>query len=96
MPADVLVYTTQWCPYCRAAKMLLHGKQVAFEEIDVDGRDDLRRWLEKASGQHTVPQVFINGKSMGGYSDINALDQAGELDSLLAEAPQKGGQPLPR
>lgn len=96
MPADVLVYTTSWCPYCRAAKMLLQGKHVTFEEIDVDGRDDLRKWLVEASGQRTVPQVFINGRSVGGYSDISALDQAGELDGLLGEAPRKDRPALPR
>ncbi|MFT3773694.1 MAG: glutaredoxin 3 [Minicystis sp.] len=96
MSADVLIYLTNWCPYCRAAKDLLGDKDVRYTEIDVDDRQDLRRWLVSATGQRTVPQVFINGKSVGGYSDISALDEAGELDTLLAETPPKDLPALPR
>lgn len=87
MHAAVLVYLTHWCPYCRMAKDLLREKGVAFEEIDVDGRAELRRWLATTTGQRTVPQVFVNGKPLGGFSDISALDEDGKLDPLLAEAP---------
>jgi glutaredoxin 3 len=95
MSADVLVYLTSWCPYCRAAKELLHEKKVSFMEVDVDGRQDLRRWLVSASGQTTVPQVFINGQPVGGFSDLEALEEEGELDRLLAEPPAVGAA-LPR
>ncbi len=94
--ADVRIYLTSWCPYCAAAKELLRQKDVAFEEIDVDGRQDLRRWLLSASGQRTVPQVFINGQPAGGFSDLEALEEAGKLDHLLAESPDAGAAPLPR
>src|SRR5262249_44417720 len=90
MSADVVVYTTLTCPYCVAAKRLLGNKQVAFTEIDVAGRPDLRSWLVSASGQGTVPQVFINGRSLGGFTDIDALDRDGELDPLLGQAPEPG------
>lgn len=96
MRADVLIYLTSWCPYCHAAKELLGEKNARFAEVDVDGRQDLRAWLVKATGQRTVPQVFINGKPVGGFSDISALDRAGELDALLAEAPPEGMAVLPR
>jgi glutaredoxin 3 len=96
MSADVLIYLTQWCPYCRAAKDLLGDKKVRYTEIDVDDRQDLRKWLVTATGQRTVPQIFINGKSIGGFSDMEALDAAGELDVLLAEAPPAGLEALPR
>lgn len=96
MAADVTIYVTGYCGFCVRAKQLLKQKGVRFTEIDVEGRDDLRSWLRQVSGQRTVPQVFINGQSMGGYSDIAALDEAGELDPLLAEAPQPGGQAMPR
>jgi glutaredoxin 3 len=96
MSADVSIYLTPWCPYCRAAKQLLGDKKVRYVEIDVDDRPDLRKWLVTATGQRTVPQVFINGKSVGGYSDISALDAAGKLDPLLAEAPPAGAPALPR
>lgn len=96
MSADVLIYLTQWCPYCRAAKDLLGDKKVRYTEIDVDERHDLRKWLVNATGQRTVPQIFINGKSIGGFSDMEALDEAGRLDGLLAEAPPTGMAELPR
>lgn len=96
MSAEVLIYTTTYCPYCTAAKQLLRKKNVSYEEVGVDGRDDMRDWLIKASGQRTVPQIFINGKAMGGFSDISALDKAGKLDGLLAEAPAASREALPR
>jgi len=96
MSADVLIYLTRWCPYCRAAKQLLGDKQVRYVEIDVDDRPDLRKWLATSTGQRTVPQVFINGRSVGGFSDISALDAAGELDPLLGAPPPEGAAALPR
>ena len=93
--ADVRIYLTSWCPYCAAAKQLLGDKSVAFTEVDVDDRRDLRSWLTSTSGQRTVPQVFINGKPVGGFSDLTALDQSGKLDALLAEAPAAGAEALP-
>lgn len=62
----VEIYTTRWCPYCHAAKALLDAKGVAYEEIAVDGDQQKRAWLMEASGQRTVPQVFIDGKPYGG------------------------------
>lgn len=96
MPAVVAIYTTPWCPYCHRAKSLLARKGVAFDEIDAEGRPDLRRWLEKASGQHTVPQVFVNNVPIGGYSDMARLDQTGKLDEKLRESPPVGLSALPR
>ncbi|MDI1427882.1 MULTISPECIES: glutaredoxin 3 [Polyangium] len=96
MPADVAVYTTPWCPYCQRAKALLSRKNVRFEEIDVDTRPDLRRWLSEATGQRTVPQVFINSRPVGGFTDVAALDQNGKLDALLGETPPPDLSPLPR
>jgi glutaredoxin 3 len=65
------------------AKRLMREKGVAFEEIDVAVDQDKRRWLVETTGQRTVPQVFIDGKAYGGYTDIAALDRKGELDPLL-------------
>ncbi len=93
--ADVRIYLTTWCPYCVAAKRLLDQKGVAFTEVDVDDRRELRSWLVSASGQRTVPQIFINGQSVGGFSDLSALDQHGELDALLAQGPSAGAATLP-
>ena len=84
MAATVKMYTTRTCPYCSAARRLLDGKGVTFEDIDVGADPELRRHMEELSGRYTVPQVFINDKPVGGYDDIAALDQDGELDKLLA------------
>jgi glutaredoxin 3 len=94
--ANVTIYTTAYCGFCTRAKRLLNEKSVQYTEIDVESRPDLRTWLVKASGQRTVPQVFINGKSVGGFSDISELDRRGALDPMLAEAPAPGAQELPK
>jgi len=84
MPAPkVIVYTKQHCPYCVRAKHLLGRKGVAFEEISVEGKDELRIWLAEATGQRTVPQIFAGDRSLGGYTDLAALDAEGKLDPIL-------------
>ena len=87
MAADVLIYTTEYCPYCVRAKSRLRSKGAGFTEIDVSSRPDLRSWLQDASKQRTVPQVFVNGHPLGGFTDIAALDRKGALDPLLAADP---------
>lgn len=84
--AEVVIYTTRVCPYCVAAKALFQKKGVAYREVDVSGDDAKREWLVEATGQRTVPQIFIDGKSYGGFSDVSALDRRGELDAALAGA----------
>lgn len=81
----VRVYTTRICGYCFAAKRLLAKKGVAFEEIDVSDDVEQRQWLVQASGQRTVPQIFIGDDSIGGFTELRALDRSGELDALLGE-----------
>lgn len=84
MPAPkVTVYTKQRCPYCVRAKHLLGKKGVAYEEISVEGRDDLRAWLVERTGQLTVPQIFAGDRPLGGYTDLAALDDEGALDPIL-------------
>ena len=82
--AHIKLYTTPWCPYCIAAKRLFNQKNVDFEEIDVTGDQKARVWLREVTGQRTVPQIFINGASIGGFSDAQALDRRGKLDELLS------------
>jgi len=84
MPAHVTLYTRQWCGYCSAAERLLTEKRVAFERIDCTGDRKIRHWLADATGRSTVPQIFIDGRSIGGYDEMRALDRRGELDKLLA------------
>ena len=82
--AEVTIYTTRWCGYCRSAERLLDKKGVTYQNTDVTSDDKTRRWLADTTGRTSVPQVFINGKSVGGFDDIAALDARGELDRLLA------------
>jgi glutaredoxin 3 len=82
--ATVIMYTTQWCPFCVRAKALLNHKGISFEEIDVSGDDALRTKMVEESGRQTVPQIFINGQPIGGFEDLASLDREGELDRLLA------------
>jgi glutaredoxin 3 len=83
MSAAVKIYMTNWCGYCTAALRLLRSKGVAFEQIDVEGDAKTRRWLVEATGRTTVPQIFIDGESIGGYTDMRALDERGVLDRML-------------
>ena len=85
--AKVEVYTTTYCPFCARAKNLLKGKGVAFDEIDVSDDDELRaKMIEMSGGRRTVPEIFINGKLVGGFDELKALDDSGKLDNLLAES----------
>ena len=81
--ARVVIYTTHYCPYCFRAKSLLLSKNVVFEEIDVTDDPERRAEMERLSRRYTVPQIFIDGKSIGGYDDARRLDDAGELDQML-------------
>jgi glutaredoxin 3 len=81
--SQVVIYTTSYCPYCTAAKALLRSKNVQFHEIDVTDDPARRTEMEKLSRRRTVPQIFIDGKPIGGYDDARQLDAKGELDRLL-------------
>lgn len=80
----VEIYTSPWCGYCHRAKSLLTSKGVEFREFDVTTIPGKRQEMrERAGGASTVPQVFIDGRHIGGSDDLRALDKAGELDGLL-------------
>jgi len=83
--AEIDIYTTDYCPYCRRAKALLQRKGASYREIDVEvtpgARDEM---VARAQGRMTVPQIFINGRHVGGCDDLHDLDRAGGLDPLLA------------
>lgn len=80
---DVVVYSSDYCPYCSRAKSLLLSKGVAFEEIKVDGKPQLRAEMTKKAGRTSVPQIWIGGQHIGGCDDLYALERAGKLDALL-------------
>ncbi|CAN7594870.1 glutaredoxin [Devosia sp. Root413D1] len=79
----VEIYTTQWCPYCHAAKSLLDEKGVSYEEVDADDPDVRMAMVQRANGRRTVPQIFVGETHVGGYDDMAALDRRGQLDPLL-------------
>jgi glutaredoxin 3 len=80
----IVMYTTQYCPFCIQAKSLLRHKGVTFEEIDIGGDDELRTKMVETSGRRTVPQIFINDNPIGGFEELRFLDEQGDLDRLLA------------
>ena len=85
--AHVQIYTTMMCPYCHRAKALLEDKGVAFEEIDVTYDPKSREAMTaRAGGRRTVPQIFIDGRAVGGSDELAALEESGELDALLGRA----------
>ena len=80
----VVMYSSRFCPYCHAAKRLLEARGVAFEEIDVDFDPERRgEMMARAGGRHTVPQIFIGERHVGGCDELYALERAGELAPLL-------------
>lgn len=82
--AHIEIYSSGFCGYCHRAKRLLASKGVAFEEIDVDMDFAKRREMSaRAGGRTSVPQIFIDGKHVGGCDDLHALDRQGDLDALL-------------
>ena len=83
--AKLEIYTKATCGYCARAKQLLQMKKVSFEEIPVDmGGPKKIEMVERANGRSTVPQIFINGKHIGGCDALMTLEQDGKLDELLA------------
>lgn len=85
--SQVEIFTTAFCPYCDRARALLERKGVAYREIDAPHGSAARKdAIARSGGRTTVPQIFINGRSVGGSDDLAALERAGRLDALLAEA----------
>jgi glutaredoxin 3 len=79
----VIVYSSDFCPYCQRAKALLQERGAAFEEIVVDGKPDVRARMTEMTGRTSVPQIFIGERHVGGCDDLHALDARGELAPLL-------------
>lgn len=81
--AKVEIYFASWCPYCRRAKQLLDEKSVNYTLFDVDAEPSERDNMQKRGGGATIPQIFIDDKSIGGCDDLYALEAKGTLDKLL-------------
>jgi len=85
--AEVEIYTQPWCPFCARAMSLLNGKGAAVREIDAPhGTAERRESIRRSGGRTTVPQIFIDGRHIGGCDELVALDRAGKLDPLLHAA----------
>jgi glutaredoxin 3 len=77
---DVRMYTTAWCGYCVRAKALLDARGIAYEEISLEEDANFRRTLMELTGGWTVPQIVIDGRPIGGYAELYALDRSGALE----------------
>ena len=80
---SVVLYGTRFCPYCIAARRLLNKKNIPFEDIAVDNNPELRAQISEKSGRTTVPQIWIGEQAIGGYTELQKLASAGELDPML-------------
>jgi len=85
--ATVIIYTLAGCPFCAKAKKLLDEKNIHYQEIEVDYKDTVKRKevTQLAEGRTTFPQIFINGKPIGGCDDLYALDDKDQLDEILSK-----------
>ena len=82
--ANITIYSSDYCPFCIRAKQLLTSKDVAFDEIKVDGQYELRQEMTQKSGRTSVPQIWIDGLHVGGCDELFALEREQKLDTLLA------------
>jgi glutaredoxin 3 len=82
--ARVRVYSTRWCGYCIRAKALLESRGIEYEEILLDGDPTFRQKLFDLTGGRTVPQILIDGRPIGGYTELWRFDRDGRLDDELA------------
>jgi glutaredoxin 3 len=82
--SDIRIYTTRWCGYCVRAKALLDARGLAYEEVSMDDDEAFRAHLQELTGGWSVPQIVIDGRPIGGYTELWRLDRDGRLNELLA------------
>jgi glutaredoxin 3 len=83
---EITIYTTAWCGYCRAAKQLLEREGLRYEEIALDDDPSFRQRIMDITGDYTVPQLIVDGESIGGFHELAQLVARGELDGEAAPA----------
>jgi glutaredoxin 3 len=81
---QITIYTTRWCGYCVRAKALLDSKGLPYEEVNLDDDPHFRQTLLDLTAGWTVPQILLDGRPIGGYAELYALERSGRLDSLAA------------
>jgi glutaredoxin 3 len=82
--ARVLIYTTTWCGYCARAKALLDSREIDYDEVNLDDEPQFRQKLLDLTGGWTVPQILVDGRPIGGYTELWRLDKSGRLDEEFA------------
>ena len=83
---EILVYTSDNCSFCNLAKDLLKNKKLNFKEINISKDNNLKKkMMEETNGLMTVPQIFINSKHIGGYDELNNLENSKKLDILISK-----------
>lgn len=81
---SIVMYSRASCPFCVAARNMLRAKDVTWTEVSLDTEPDKRAEMISRTGRRTVPQIFIGDFHVGGFDDLNALEQGGDLDRILA------------
>ena len=81
----ILIYTSNWCSYCNAAKNLLDELNLSYQEINIEEKNISRSELQNLSGGYTVPQISINGEFVGGYNELQSLYQNNKLLKLIKD-----------
>ncbi len=87
--SDVLIYSSNFCPFCVMAKRLLDKKGVAYHEINVDSQPHLRQEMMEKTKRRTVPQIYIGDHHVGGFDDLALLERKKQLDGLLIKQPEQ-------
>ena len=82
--AKVEIYSWQYCPFCIRAKSLLDSKGIKYKEYPIDGDPEARKAMQvRSKGRNTVPQIFINDKSIGGCDELHELERNNKLNDLI-------------
>jgi len=84
--SKIEIYIKTWCPFCAKAKKLLESKGLPYEEFDIESDSKFVTEMRERSKNHTVPQIFIDGKHIGGCDDLHEIDSTGELDNLVSQS----------
>lgn len=90
--SGIVIYDSNWCGFCRAARRLLDSKGWAYESRNVDGNAALRAEMQERSGRTSVPQIYFGDRHIGGFDDMAALESDGELDDAYASIQSSGKQ----
>jgi glutaredoxin 3 len=81
--AKIRIYTTRWCGFCTRAKALLDSRELEYDEVSLDDQVGFRQLLMDLTGRWTVPQILVDERPIGGYTELWRLERDGRLDELL-------------